>query len=74
VNDVYGHTFGDLILKQLASQLKKLVRRYDTVVRYGGEEFTIISPGVDRSGGTKLAQRLLDAIGLYNFGDRAHMN
>jgi len=72
INDVYGHIFGDLVLKQLARQLKRLVRQYDIVVRYGGEEFMIISPGIDRSGVLRLAQRLLDAINLYNFGDKTH--
>ncbi len=73
INDVYGHLFGDLVLKQLARQLKRMVRQYDIVVRFGGEEFMIISPGIDRSQGLKLAERLLDAINLYNFGDKNHM-
>jgi len=72
VNDAYGHVFGDLVLKQFARQLKRMVRQYDIVIRFGGEEFIIISPGIDRSGGLKLAQRLLDAIALYNFADTEH--
>ncbi|MDD4893707.1 MAG: diguanylate cyclase [Candidatus Omnitrophica bacterium] len=72
INDVYGHSFGDLVLKQLARQLKMMVRQYDIVVRFGGEEFMIISPGIDRLQSLKLAQRLLDAINLYNFGDKNH--
>ncbi len=73
INDVYGHLFGDLVLKQLARQLKRMVRQYDIVVRFGGEEFMIISPSIDRSGAIKLAQRLIDAINLYNFGDKNHI-
>ncbi|MGE5308627.1 MAG: diguanylate cyclase [Deltaproteobacteria bacterium] len=72
INDVYGHPFGDLILQQLAQQLKKLVRRYDIVGRYGGEEFVIISPGVDRFQTIIQAQRILDEIGLYSFGNKTH--
>ncbi|MDP3731466.1 MAG: diguanylate cyclase [Candidatus Omnitrophota bacterium] len=72
INDVYGHIFGDLVLKQLARQLKRMVRQYDIVIRFGGEEFVIISPGIDRPGALKLAQRLLDAVNLYNFGDKNH--
>ena len=73
INDVYGHDFGDLVLKQFAAYLKKMVRKYDTVIRYGGEEFIIISPGVDRGKVYILAQRILDAIGLYNFGNKRHL-
>ena len=69
INEVYGIVFGDLILKQLAALLKKLVRKYDIVIRYGGEEFVIISPRTNTSGATILAQRILDTITLYNFGN-----
>ena len=72
INDVYGHNFGDLVLKQLAKLLKKMVRRYDVVVRSGGEEFVVISPGTDRATALVLAQRTLDAISLYNFGDKGN--
>ena len=72
VNDVYGHAFGDMVLAQFAKQLKGLVRRYDIVGRFGGEEFLIISPIVNRSRGMILAQRLLDAMNLYNFGNKKH--
>ncbi|MDD4980744.1 MAG: diguanylate cyclase [Candidatus Omnitrophica bacterium] len=70
VNDVYGHLFGDLVLKQLARQLKGVVRQYDIVIRFGGEEFMIVSPGIDRMQALTLARRILDAINLYNFGDK----
>jgi diguanylate cyclase (GGDEF)-like protein/PAS domain S-box-containing protein len=73
INDVYGHQFGDLVLKQFARVLKKMVRRYDVVIRFGGEEFVIVSSGIDKSGALLLAQRLLDAISLYNFGDKKHV-
>lgn len=72
INDLYGHDFGDIVLKQFAVYMKKMVRKYDTVVRFGGEEFIIISPGVDKSKVQILAQRILDAVGLYNFGNKSH--
>ncbi|MGD0335946.1 MAG: HD domain-containing phosphohydrolase [Candidatus Omnitrophota bacterium] len=70
INEVYGLAFGDLVLKQLAQEIKRMVRRYDIVVRFAGEEFVIISPGIDRTQGVLLAQRLLDALNLCTFGNK----
>jgi diguanylate cyclase (GGDEF)-like protein/PAS domain S-box-containing protein len=70
VNELYGHEFGDLVLRQFSVQLRKMVRKYDIVVRFGGEEFVIVSSGTDRSRATALGQRLLEALTLCNFGDK----
>lgn len=69
VNDLYGHDFGDMVLRQFAVQLKKMVRRYDVVVRFSGEEFMILSSGADKSKAIALAHRLMEALSIYNFGD-----
>ncbi|MCX5712560.1 MAG: diguanylate cyclase, partial [Candidatus Omnitrophica bacterium] len=70
VNDLYGHAFGDNVLKELAVQLNKITRRYDIVIRFGGEEFIIISPGITNPQALVLAGRILDAVNLYNFGNK----
>ncbi len=70
INDVYGRQFGDLVLKQFAHLLKSLLRKYDIIIRSGGEEFIILSPGLDRATSLVLANRLQDAISLYNFGNK----
>lgn len=72
INDVYGHVFGDLVLKQFALQLVKAVRPYDVAIRYGGEEFIILSIDTDRAGAITLAKRILERVDLYSFGDKAH--
>jgi len=72
INDLYGHQFGDLVLKQFARRLKLILRKYDIIIRSGGEEFIIISPGIDITQGLGVAQRILEAINLYNFGDKNH--
>ncbi|MDO8536458.1 MAG: diguanylate cyclase [Candidatus Omnitrophota bacterium] len=69
INDTYGHRFGDMVLKQLAQHLRRMTRQYDVVIRYGGEEFVIMSPGTDRMHALMLAQRILESISLHNFGD-----
>ncbi|MFA6355945.1 MAG: diguanylate cyclase [Candidatus Omnitrophota bacterium] len=73
INDVYGHRFGDLVLKQFAAQLKKAVRRYDSIIRYGGEEFVIVCPGANRPVTLLLARRILDAVTKHKFGDRTRV-
>lgn len=72
INDVYGVAFGDLVLKQLAKQLKRMVRRYDILIRYSGEEFIIISPRLDRAIAFNMAQRLLENLNFINFGNKQH--
>ncbi|MDD5614358.1 MAG: diguanylate cyclase [Candidatus Omnitrophica bacterium] len=70
INEVYGHVFGDLILRQIARQLKKIVRSYDIVVRSGGEEFAVLCPATSKSTSLNLAQRILDMINVYEFGSK----
>lgn len=72
INEVYGHPFGDLVLQQLARQLKKMAHRYDIVIRYSGQEFVVLCLGSNRSAASILAQRMLEAVNLYNFGDKKH--
>jgi diguanylate cyclase (GGDEF)-like protein len=47
VNDTYGHSAGDEVLKEVAARLVSSVRSYDAVSRYGGEEFLIVMAGCD---------------------------
>ena len=62
VNDTYGHLNGDEVLQVVARRLKECVRPYDTVGRYGGEEFLIIASGADARGTLALAERIRGAL------------
>lgn len=62
VNDVHGHLCGDVVLREAARRLAASVRSYDTVGRYGGEEFLVVVPSTDESGALALAERIREAI------------
>ena len=63
VNDSLGHDLGDLLLKEISSRLKKLVRESDTVARLGGDEFVIVLADLDTiETMAAVAQEVLDAI------------
>ncbi|WP_129408760.1 GGDEF domain-containing protein [Marinitoga lauensis] len=62
VNDEHGHQKGDEVLVELVKSLKKHLRDFDMVCRYGGEEFLIILPNTNLDDAEKIAQRLLKEI------------
>jgi diguanylate cyclase (GGDEF)-like protein len=63
VNDGHGHAAGDAVLCEVAQRLNQAVRADDLVVRWGGEEFLILAPGVQGEALDALAARVLQAIG-----------
>ena len=58
VNDSYGHTTGDLVLKTLTSRIREMIREIDIPGRYGGEEFGIILPETSAQAAEIVADRL----------------
>ncbi|WP_373035607.1 GGDEF domain-containing protein [Sulfurimonas sp.] len=67
VNDTYGHLIGDEFLLELTSILKKYTRSSDTIIRWGGEEFIIISLEVDKNASMTLAENLRKRVEEHNF-------
>ncbi|EHM10825.1 diguanylate cyclase (GGDEF) domain-containing protein [Thermanaerovibrio velox DSM 12556] len=64
VNDRYGHLAGDEVLRQLSCRVKGLIRPYDILGRYGGEEFLMVLPGASIDGALRLCERVRRGIEL----------
>jgi diguanylate cyclase (GGDEF)-like protein len=62
VNDTHGHLAGDEALRAVAECLRTDLRGHDAVGRYGGEEFVVLLPGIDRAGALGIALRLTTCI------------
>ncbi len=62
INDTFGHTQGDVVLRHVAAALRKTVRPYDGVYRYGGEEFLICLPGATKETGGMVLERIRHSI------------
>lgn len=62
VNDTHGHLVGDEILKEVAHRLRGALRVYDSVGRFGGEEFLVVMPGCDSAVMQQQAERLRASI------------
>jgi two-component system, cell cycle response regulator len=62
VNDTYGHPAGDAVLSEVAQRIKSSIRPYDTLGRYGGEEFLVVLPTADALGAVCVAERIRNAV------------
>lgn len=67
VNDIYGHMAGDQVLIQLSALLSKICRQTDCLVRWGGEEFLIVSRFASREEAPLMAERIRKAVAAHEF-------
>jgi diguanylate cyclase (GGDEF)-like protein len=67
LNDQAGHAGGDEVLVEVGRRLRTVARTTDAVVRWGGEEFLIVSRWTDRRAGSVLAARILEVVALEPF-------
>ena len=62
INDTYGHSCGDVVLKSVSQTIRDMLRNYDIVARYGGEEFLVLLPETDLEGATIVAERFRQQV------------
>ncbi|MCC7426762.1 MAG: PleD family two-component system response regulator [Alphaproteobacteria bacterium] len=62
VNDSFGHAAGDEAIRHVASYLRSNLRAFDTVARYGGDEFVVVMPGASVADARRVAERLRSEI------------
>jgi diguanylate cyclase (GGDEF)-like protein len=67
VNDRHGHPAGDRLLQLIAQRLSTVVRKSDVLVRWGGEEFLIMSRSTDPTGIPAFCSRVLEVIAIDDF-------
>lgn len=61
-NDRFGHVAGDRALSAVAHVLKKQFRTRDLLARFGGDEFAVLLPGIDKSEAVAIAERVRNAV------------
>ena len=69
INDTYGHTNGDRVLTTVAAEMRKHFRNVDYCFRYGGEEFAILMPNINKRGLWEACERLRQEISKLNINE-----
>lgn len=67
VNDTFGHTKGDLVLREISGLVQSSIRSYDILGRYGGEEFVVLMPDIDCENAKHVAERIRLEIEGHEF-------
>lgn len=67
INDTFGHDVGDAVLREISALVRENIRETDTLARWGGEEFMIVSVGADMQRTLQAAERLREAVSQFDF-------
>jgi diguanylate cyclase (GGDEF)-like protein len=68
INDRHGHARGDMVLREISSEMRDSLRSFELLYRLGGDEFLILLPGIDLSAGLATAQSLRAAVEAHRSG------
>ncbi len=69
INDRYGHSVGDVVLREVAALVQRLKEPQDLALRWGGEEFLLLLPGVSAEAALALGERIRLAVRAHRFHD-----
>jgi len=67
VNDLYGHPFGDTVIREIARIGSEIMRTEDVIGRVGGEEFLCVLPRIDAVQSLHIAQRFVKKVNTHDF-------
>jgi diguanylate cyclase (GGDEF)-like protein len=70
INDTYGHAVGDAVIRDFAANVRAMLREYDLVGRYGGEEFTVLLPETNAADAAVTADRIRERCGTSELSAR----
>ncbi len=73
VNDTHGHLVGSKVLRDVGALLKKSVREVDTVIRYGGDEYTVILVETGAAGAAIVGERIRRSIEEHTFANNVRL-
>jgi diguanylate cyclase (GGDEF)-like protein len=62
VNDTFGHTYGDRLLREIGPRFSKVLRPDDTIARLGGDEFAVLLPDTSVDDASRIAERLAEVL------------
>lgn len=66
INDKYGHKVGDIVLTEIVNEIKYIIRSSDLLIRWGGDEFIGIFPGLREEHIIEFGEKILDIISSLN--------
>ena len=67
VNDIFGHIFGDMLLKKVAKTMKRVCRADDIIARWAGDEFVLLLPRTSSLEARKIVERIKSEISNQQF-------
>jgi len=73
INDTFGHNVGDKVLKEIVEVVNSSIRYKDILIRWGGEEFLILTPNVEIETAVSVAERVREAVAGHQFAEAGHI-